>query len=274
MHPIQLFSLVVVIFAAWWAIKLYRQHRAKKLFAKPIPAEWVDILNKNVGLYSMLPDSLRTELHGHIQLFLDEKEFIGQEISITDEIQLTIAGNACILLLQRKNRNFNNFTSIIVYPDTYVSTQSIYDGHVEHYETSARAGESWVRGPVVLSWKDVLQGSHFPRNGHNVVLHEFAHKLDEQNNVMNGQPILREQSQYSEWTTVFREEFDALQKRVKRGTNKVLDEYGTVSPPEFFAVATESFFEKPRRMKKHLPDLYTQLNKFYCVDPAAWHRHH
>ena len=229
------------------------------------------ILQNNVALYSILPKTLRGELHGHIQIFLNEKIFIGQGINVTDNIKLTIAANACLLLMNSKNRNFSSFESIIVYPDTYVSKQTKYDGLVEYQETSSRAGESWVRGPIVLSWKDVLRGSSLPRDGHNVVLHEFAHKLDEQNNVMNGLPILRDKNQYSEWTAVFREEFDALQERVKRGNNKVLDEYGTVSPSEFFAVATESFFEKPRRMQKNLPKLYAQLKFFYRVDPATWH---
>lgn len=271
-----------LIFLAWNALKFIKHHRRKKLIQKPLKPDWIEILQNNVGLYSILPDALRTELHGHIQLFLDEKEFIGQEIQITDEIKLTIAGNACMLLLQDplqtgknqadNNRRFTDFTSIIVYPDTYVAKQTMQEGLVEHQEFSTRAGESWVRGPIVLSWKDSLRGSSHPRNGHNVVLHEFAHKLDEQNNIMDGLPVLKEKSQYAEWTSVFREEYEALKKRAKRGKNKVLDEYGTVSPPEFFAVATEPFFEKPKRMKKRLPNLYTQLKKFYRVDPATWNR--
>jgi len=267
---------------AWLSIKFFRRHNQKKLFQKPLSSDWIAVLQNNVALYSMLPDALRKELHGHIQIFLDQKNFIGQGIQITDEIKLTIAGNACVLLLQgqnrigqtriNKNRSFPDFTSIIVYPDTYVAKQTKHDGLVEHQEYSTRAGESWMRGPIVLSWKDVARGSHHPRDGHNVVLHEFAHKLDEQNNVMDGLPLLRDQTDYAEWTKVFRKEYAALIKRAKRKKNSVLDEYGTVSPPEFFAVATESFFEKPRRMQKKLPDLYTQLKKFYRVDPATWHR--
>lgn len=261
------FSLLI-----WLTIKFIRRRQREKLFKKPLSPDWIAILQNNVTLYSILPDALRTELHGHIQLFLDKKDFIGQGIQISNEIRLTIAGNACLLLLQGKNRSFANFTTIIVYPDTYVAKQTKQDGLVEHQEYSTRAGESWVRGPIVLSWKDVLRGSHYPRNGHNVVLHEFAHKLDEQNNIMDGLPVLKEESQYAEWTSVFREEYEALKKRAKRRKNKVLDEYGTVSPPEFFAVATESFFEKPRRMQKRLPNLYEQLKIFYRVDPASWNR--
>lgn len=272
MPPSFIFSLVGLSILFWLSTNYLRQRKQKQLLQKPLHTDWIEILQNNVALYSMLPDALRDELHGHIQVFLYKKEFIGQGIQITDEIKLTIAGNACILLLQGVSRCFSDFTSIIVYPDTYVATQTKQDGLVEHQEYSARAGESWMRGPIVLSWEDVVRGSHYPRDGHNVVLHEFAHKLDEQNNVMDGLPLLEDKSDYTEWTKVFRKEFANLIKRVKGNKNSVLDEYGTASPPEFFAVATESFFEKPRRMKKKLPDLYTQLKKFYNVDPATWHR--
>ncbi|MFK7815513.1 MAG: zinc-dependent peptidase [Gammaproteobacteria bacterium] len=272
MPPSLILTLISLGIAIWLATKYFHKCKQKKLLQKPLHPDWIVILEKNVALYSILPDELRIELHGHVQVFLDEKEFIGQGIQITDEIKLTIAGSACVLLLQGGDRSFPDFTSIIVYPDTYVAKQTKQDGLAEHQEYSARAGESWMRGPIVLSWKDVARGSQHLRDGHNVVLHEFAHKLDEQNNVMNGLPQLRDKSDYAEWTKVFRKEYAGLIKRAKRNKNNVLDEYGTVSPPEFFAVATESFFEKPKRMQRKLPDLYTQLKNFYNVDPASWQR--
>lgn len=280
MSGLQIIFLVSISIGAWLSVKIFRRYQKKHLFNKPLPQNWLHLLQEHVALYSTLPKALHIELHGHIQIFLDEKEFIGQGIQITDEIKLTIAGNACILLLRdqikpkqiKSKRRFADFTSIIVYPDTYVARQTTQDGLVEHQDLSTRAGESWVRGPIVLSWKDVARGSRHPRDGHNVVLHEFAHKLDEQNNIMDGLPVLKDKSQYEEWTKVFREEYKALKIRSKYGKNKVLDEYGTVSPPEFFAVVTESFFEKPKRMKKQLPALYRQLEIYYSVDPADWNR--
>jgi len=269
---LQLFLLVGFGFFTWFAVKLLRQRRYNKLFLKPLSQDWISILEKNVALYSKLPDGLQKELHGHVQQFLDKKEFLGKDLRVTDEIKLTIAGNACLLLLQGKKRKFEKFKTIIVYPNTFMSKEVKYDGSLAHQEYSARAGESWVRGPIVLSWKDTLKGSRKAGDGCNVVLHEFAHKLDEQNDIMDGLPILREKSDYEEWRDVFRKEYDALVKRAKRRKNKILDEYGTTSPPEFFAVATESFFEKPKRMQKKLPDLYAQLKKFYQVDPATWPR--
>lgn len=267
-----LFSVIILALLAWFLRKNFIQSQRTKSFYKPFNSDWLAILEKNVSLYQILPDELREELHGCINIFLHEKEFIGQnDFVIDDEVKLTIAANACLLLLKGQKRFFPDFTSIIIYPQTYVAKQTSYDGVTLMHETSKRAGESWVRGPIVLSWADVLRGSTNAKDGHNVVIHEFAHKLDEQSGDMNGLPLLKESSHYDEWNTVLSKEYDDLQERAKDNKNKVMDEYGTISPPEFFAVATESFFEKPRQMKKRLPDLYEQLNNFYNTDPAAWH---
>ena len=122
----------------------------------------------------------------------------------------------------------------------------------------------------MLSWSDVLRGAANPGDGYNVVLHEFAHKLDEENSGTNGQPILRQTGHYREWAEVLGREYREFADRVQRRKNRVLDEYGLTSPAEFFAVATESFFEKGGSMKRRLPDLYEQLRKYYAVDPASW----
>ena len=269
-----IFVFFGLIFAAFlvWVLRLQLQRsRRNNLFLKPLPPDWIQILEKNVSIYSLLPQNLREELHGRINIFLDEKEFIGcAGLQISNEIRVTIAGNACILLLKRDKRCFPRFTTILIYPDTYVSREVKSDGLVVVHEESVRAGESWYRGPVVLSWADVMRGSLNNSDGHNVVLHEFAHKLDEENEIMNGLPVLRDSSHYAEWAEVLSKEFDSLLIRVDRGTNSVIDAYGAVSPSEFFAVATESFFEKPLLMKNKLPDLYQQVRRFYNLDPAAW----
>ena len=266
-----LFSVIFAAILLWYLFRVLRRRRREELLQTPLDSDWITILQENVSLYSRLPQQLREELHGYIHIFLDEKEFIGrEEIEITDEIRITVAGNACLLLLQGRKRHFPGFTSILIYPDTYVAHEVQHDGLVATERPSSRAGESWMRGPVVLSWADVVRGSANGSDGHNVVIHEFAHKLDEQSGTMDGLPVLRDNSHYAEWATVLTEEFDALKDRARRGTNKVMDAYGTVSPPEFFAVATESFFEKPVLMKQRLPDLYAQLKTFYNVDPATW----
>ena len=221
--------------------KLVRKRRSR-LRSRPLPDGVEEVLARNIGLYALLPDDLREELHGHINVFLNEKRFLGlggQEI--TAEVMATVAGIACLLLLNRDSSYFPGFTSILIYPETYETTQVEHDGVVETSNRSRRAGESWHRGPIVLSWSDVLHGAANPGDGYNVVLHEFAHKLDAENSGTNGLPILQETAHYAEWA-------------------------------EFFAVATESFFEKGAAMSKRLPDLYEQLQRFYAVDPAKWHK--
>ena len=261
-------------FGLYWFIKprLVRKRRLR-VRERPSPEGLEDVLSRNVGLYLLLPDDLRTELHGHINVFLNEKRFLGvggQEITL--EVMFTVAGIACMLLLNREPTYFPGFSSILIYPVTYETTQVDYDGVVATHKRSRRAGESWHRGPVVLSWSDVLHGASNSDDGYNVVLHEFAHKLDEENSGTNGLPILHEIDHYAEWAEVLGREYRLLEDRVARRKNKVIDDYGLTSPPEFFAVATESFFEKASAMQKKLPDLYAQLKKFYRVDPAAWTR--
>ena len=256
----------------YWVIKpkLVRKRRMR-LRQQPLPQGVEEILSRNIGLYSLLPDDLRDELHGHVNVFLDEKRFLGvggQEI--TPEVAITIAGVACMLLLNREPDYFPGFSSILVYPETYEAEQVHFDGIVETRKRSRRAGESWHRGPIVLSWSNVLHGAVNAGDGYNVVLHEFAHKLDEQNSGTNGQPILHTAGHYREWAEVLGREYRSFADRVSRRKNKVMDEYGLTSPAEFFAVATESFFEKAVAMQKRLPDLYEQLKKYYAVDPASW----
>ena len=267
-----LFCVIAAAILFWYARKRLRQAHINKISQLPISAEWIAILENNVRIYPLLSPELKQELHGYINIFLDEKKFYGRDgIEIDDEIRLTVAGNACLLLLQGLKNTFPGFTSILIYPDTYIAHQTNHQAGLATSEISARAGESWMRGPVILSWADVIRGIKHPGDGHNVIVHEFAHKLDEQDGVMDGLPVLRDSSQYAEWTKTLSAEYVSLQERVKRGENKVMDAYGTVSPPEFFAVATESFFEKPQLMKKRLPHLYDQLHKFYNIDPASWH---
>ena len=248
-----------------------RRWRRRRIRAAEPPADLEAVLTRNVSFYRRLPPELKTQLHGHVNVFLAEKKFIGaggQEI--TNEIRYIVAGTACLLLLNREPEYFPGFRSILIYPDTYETTEVRYDGTVETHKRSRRAGESWHRGPIVLSWGDVVRGVTNPADGFNVVLHEFAHKLDEQHGGTDGLPDLHEAEHFDEWVEVLTREYEALRKRVARRKNRVLDAYGLTSPPEFFAVATESFFEKSRAMKKRLPDLYEQLQRFYLVDPAEW----
>ncbi|MGH8165702.1 MAG: zinc-dependent peptidase [Woeseiaceae bacterium] len=248
-----------------------RRSRRSRLFAKTFPRTYVEILRRNVPLYETMPHELQAELRGHINVFLSEKTFVGcGGLEITDEIRVTIAGHACILLLNRSSSYFPGFSSILVYPDTYLVNEVTFDGVVETEGQDARSGESWHRGPVVLSWQDVLASLADDSDGYNVVMHEFAHKLDEENGDIDGVPALADSSHYKEWAEVLSHAYNAPQAAGNSRHVHVMDEYAFTAPEEFFAVATETFFEKSAEMQAELPDLYDQLRRFYCVDPATW----
>ena len=272
------FSLLLIIggglLAAWLvylAVALGRRWKRNRTRRVALRPEFLAILQRNVPLYRRMPAELRTDYWGHINVFLDDKIFVGcAGLDVNDEIRVTVAGNACMLLLNRQKDFFRGFSNILIYPDTYVAPVVESDGTTITHGDSARAGESWHGGPIVLSWSDVRRGIEHPGDGHNVVLHEFAHKLDEENGIVDGLPVLREHGDYADWARVLTKEFDDLTLRAQQGDNDVLDDYAASSPPEFFAVATESFFERGALMKERLPDLYGQLKKFYGVDPAAW----
>ncbi|MBT8149434.1 MAG: zinc-dependent peptidase [Gammaproteobacteria bacterium] len=270
------FASIAAIICTWLLWRkmrtILRARRRTRLLAQPLPTEWQALLQRYVALYLRLPGELREKLHGQINYFLQDKHFVGRNgQQIDDKIRLTIAGNACLLALGHEREIFTNFKTILVYPEAFIAKQVSHDGSIVHHAKTARAGESWHRGPLVLSWQAVLQGSIDGYDGHNVVLHEFAHKLDEENITTNGTPLLRDSSHYAQWVEVLNKEYGEFLQRVERRSNKVIDAYGAESPPEFFAVASETFFEKPVLMQQRLPDLYEQLQRYYAVDPASWH---
>ena len=249
-----------------------RGRRRAALLAKPLTEEQEAVIEKNVPLYRRLPGELKEQLQGLVQVFLDEKRFEGcGGLEMTDEIRLTVAAQACMLLLNRRTRYFRKLKTILVYPQTYVARQVAPVGGGAYIEGhSARLGESWRSGPVVLAWNSVTGGTSIVTDGQNVVLHEFAHQLDQEDGVADGAPILERRSRYAAWARVLSEEYEVLRGKRRRRRRSVLSKYGATNPAEFFAVATESFFEKPRQMKKRHPDLYEELRLYYRLDPAEW----
>ena len=271
MYEAVLLSILVATPAAWivWIIRKRSQRR--RCFDTPLPDGWVAILHRNVPIYGSLPEPLRKQLGGHINVFLAEKNFEGCDgLEITDEIRLTIGAQACLLLLNRKTGYYPHLDSILVYPGAYVAKTTERRGYLETTYDDVRGGESWDRGVLVLSWDDVLHGSLDFTDGYNVVLHEFAHQLDEENGTVEGTPALESESRYSSWARVFKKEYKALQRAQKAGEETVIDYYGASHPAEFFAVATEAFFERPKELRLNHPALYEELKGFYHVDPSEW----
>jgi Mlc titration factor MtfA (ptsG expression regulator) len=250
---------------------LARRTKRKHLLSTPFPKEWKEIVQTNVPLYTRLSEQLKEQLHGLVHVFLAEKKFEGcGGLDITDEIKVTIAAQACMLLLNRKATYFPKLHTILVYPHTYVARTVSSDGTMIVDGQSVRLGESWQNGPVVLAWDSVTGGTMNVTDARNVVLHEFAHQLDQEDGAADGAPTLEHRSRYATWARVLSAEYEALQKRKKKRRRSVMNKYGATNPAEFFAVATETFFEKPRQMKKRHPELYDELRDYYKVDPVDW----
>ena len=249
----------------------FKRRRRDRLRSEPFPTAWEEVLRRNVPLFARLPEADRRELRGHIQVFLAEKQFEGcGGLVMTDEIRVTIAAQACLLLLHREADDYPRLITILVYPHAYVakSVEPIGGGVVLEGEV-ARLGEAWRDGVVVLSWDDVRAGAGDVHDGHNVVLHEFAHQLDQEDGSADGAPILERRSQYVAWARVLGAEYERLRRDAARGHRTVLDQYGATNPAEFFAVATECFFEKPAALRRKHPELYEQLKEFYRQDPVT-----
>lgn len=250
------------------------ERRRARLRARPFPAEWRRILRRRVPLVARLPPELQLRLKRHIQVFLAEKPFIGcAGLDITDEVRVTIAAQACLLILNRKPDYFANLHQILVYPGAFIVErfQPVAGNPVlQSYATQTLTGESWTHGRVVISWEDALEGAAIPDDGRNVVIHEFAHQLDQQKGHANGAPWLGSRHRYPRWSQVLGEEYARLQQSIMTGEPSLFSAYAATSPAEFFAVISEVFFERPREMASLHPALYAELCSLYRIDPASW----
>ena len=254
----------------------FKKRRRKKIRQGEFPAQWITILESNLGFYRQLTPTDKRELQEHILVFLAEKRFEGcGGLKIDDEIRVTIAGQACLLLLHREPAYYPSLRTILVYPSSYLA-KNPYDAD----DKSHRLGESWQYGPVVLAWDSSRRGGKNAFDGHNVVLHEFAHQLDQMDGVADGAPTLgrgktfeTRKLKYRSWALVFSREFECFERKAAKGKKTVIDHYGASNPAEFFATATEAFFEKPLQLKKKRPELYEELRSYYKQDPVAWRKH-
>jgi len=220
-----------------------------------------------------LSDGQEELLWGLIQVFLSEKTFDGcGGLEITDEIRLTIAAQACLLIVGLEvDAPYPDLEVIRVYPSTIQVPRQEWDGWVVTEGPVPHLGLSSQRGYVVLSWDAARQGTADPTDGHNVVLHEFAHQLDAESGSTNGAPILPA-NLYRPWAKVLGHAHDQLLVDVHAARPSVLDPYGAADPAEFFAVATEAFFERSQRLAGDHPELYQVLVQYYRQDPATRRR--
>ena len=269
MNPYIFLAAVIVVIVLALLIPRYRLKRA---LAAPFPDVWVSILEENIGIYRNLPMPLRLQLRQLIKQFLHQKHFSGAGgLEITDEMRITIAAQACMLQLNRGSALYPRLKYIIVYPTAFVVTRSdMDDAGVVSHGRKGLLGESWQNGKVIVAWDNVLHGARNFVDGSNVVLHEFAHQLDSETGSTDGAPLLAGASSYRSWASALSEEFVELQKDARFGKRSLMDHYGATNPAEFFAVATETFFEKPRRMAKYHQELFEVLRSYYRIDPREW----
>ena len=252
----------------------FRNRRRKKILQAPFPREWRELITQTVQHYSYLDEEERQRLHQLIQVFIAEKRFEGcGGLEISDEIRVVIAAQACLLVLGLPPSQYLQLESVIVYPTTVAippAKQSIFSaGGMIVPDAQAILGQAFLRGPVILVWDTVQQNARHPEQGHNVVYHEFAHILDLRDGAADGTPILQNRTLYRRWVETCSREYAALKRKAQKGQKSVLDYYGSVNEAEFFAVATELFFDRPLHLKKEHLELYTVLSEYYRQDTAS-----
>jgi Mlc titration factor MtfA (ptsG expression regulator) len=251
----------------------FKRRRRARLRAQPVPAQWRAILERNLPVFNRLAADDQTELLGHTHVFLAEKHFEGAGgLELTDEIRVTIAAQASLLLMHRETDYYPELISIIVYPSGYTATEERHIGHGLWEEGAEdRLGHTGQRlRALVLAWDAVRHGTAAPSDGENLVLHEFAHQLDFENQRSDGTPALATRGDYLAWARVMSAEFEKLRDATDSGVPTLLDGYGATDPAEFFAVITEVFFERPRALRKLHPALFDQLKRFYKQDPTTY----
>lgn len=271
----------LVAASAWWLFAR-PQWRSRRVDAQPFPAEWEAIVQTWLPCYRRMPEDIKDALRNRIKHFLANKRFVGcAGLEITDTMRLAIAAQACLLILNRPGDYYADLRWILVYPNEFVVNHNRPNelGIVSD-SRHVLAGESWSDGRVILAWSSIKQSVADFSDGFNVVFHEFAHQLDHQSGVTNGAPLLKSAADYQQWAAVFSEEFARLRTVAQaadlepgmtgRLADEVLDLYGASDPAEFFAVATESFFEQSTALAHRHPHLYEQLQNYYGVDPRNW----
>jgi len=242
------------------------ERRRNKLLETPFPEDWPRILAANVVAYPMLDTEEQDRLPELVQVFVAEKHWEGcGGLELDDEIRVTIAAHASLLMLRGEPHYYPRLTSILVYPSTFLVARKERQGPFTTEGEAALLGESWRAGVVMLAWDAALRSARDARDGANVILHEFAHQLDSEDGGSDGTPYLDGRSQYAAWARAMAPGYERLRARPE---GSLLGEYAATHPAEFFAVATEVFFERPADMRLRHPEIYAELSRYYGLDPV------
>jgi Mlc titration factor MtfA (ptsG expression regulator) len=267
--------LVSGMYAAAFTVgaRLFRRwlgHPPRRSISRPIPEHWPQLIEADVPLVRNLTAGQRTRLLEKTQSIVDTRHWEGcAGLELTEEMQVSIAAQASLLVLELDGDPYPELETILIYPGTFRPRKFSWTPSADRDDLDPALGESWKHGVVILAWDSVAAGAVNPFDGQNVVLHEFAHQLDGAGGELNGVPLLGGKSAYAAWTAVLEREFSRLQDDEANDRPSVLDHYGATNRAEFFAVATEAFFEKPHALREKHPDLYGRLREYYGQDPAA-----
>ena len=245
------------------------ERRRARIRAQPFPKAWRLLLRRHVPQAARLPADLQQRLKGHVMVFLAEKPFIGcQGQPVHDGLRISVAAQACLLLLgQARPDYFPLLRQVLVYPGAFVADRVAHQaGGLQQQQRRALAGESWGQGQVLLSWADVQAGAADPGDGQNLVLHEFAHQIDQDKGTADGRPWRASRAQRRQWDAVMGAAF----RRLQTEPSDLFGSYAASDPAEFFAVATERFFEQPQALFDHAPEVYRELSLLYRVHPLVW----
>lgn len=241
------------------------------MLRQPFPPAWHSYLDRNVFAYRDLKQAEQRRLQDDLRVLVAEKNWEGcGGLTITDEIKVTVAAQAALLLLGIEHDYFPKVLSVLIYPSCFLVPDRVdADDWVVEEENHARLGEAWYRGPVILAWDELLQNGRDPSQGRNLVIHEFAHQLDFEDGLLNGTPPLTSRASHEKWRDVMTSEYERLIRDAESGRETLLDDYGAEDPMEFFAVASECFFTQPARLRDRHPELYEVLQEYYRQDPAS-----
>ncbi len=266
-----IFLSLVALIACAIAYYLWSRRQARaRLLATTLTASERQLVETMVPIVRRLPPDLRSKLDGKMTLFQDQVRFFGCDgLEVTEEMRLSISAQACLLVVNT-DMWFDNLTTILIYPNAFKSRQQRRSGYVVTEKEIIRTGESWNRGPVILSWAHSRQGALNDHDGQNVVFHEFAHQIDDLSGGTDGVPVLSRGQSYADWERVFVAAYDAHVHAVETGRPTVIDPYGAEGHEEFFAVSVEVFFERPNALKDSLPEVYEQLSLLFNLDPVSW----
>lgn len=235
----------------WWHAK----DRRRKLLRKPFPPDWESVADGNVWHWRRLSEEQRVRLRQGVRILVAEKNWEGcRGLEVSAEMMVTIAAQACLLLLGLEHDYFSRVPTILVYPSGFASPEPAL-------------GQTMYRGPVILAWDAVLEEGRDPSHGWNVVIHEFAHQLDALDGDINGIPELADEKR---WWTVVTAEMHRMRRALRKGRPTFLGDYAGTNEAELFAVASERFFTVPNDLQHHHPDLFAVLADYYALDPRQW----